>query len=151
MNQVIKKSLHTENIPHLLRHLDSQIIKLQFSNHFRYRCDLLYFLEPTNIVKRYYASTQRVKRLRNENIGNTLLGNVVNISNAKYEKKSFQHAKSVYSVACPISLFQFDVVVKETSPTSVITPHRKGAKLKCASASQATKFPRKRSEAKDPS
>ena len=47
-----------------------------------------------------------------------------------------------------ISLFQLDVLVKDTSPTSVITPQRMDANLKCASARQATNFPWKTSEVK---
>ena len=46
-------------------------------------------------------------------------------------------------LVCHISLFQFEVLVTNTSPTSVITPHRKGGKLKCAGSRQATKLPRK--------
>ncbi|XP_074625866.1 coadhesin-like [Acropora palmata] len=42
----------------------------------------------------------------------------------------------------------FEVLVTKTSPTSVITPHRKGGKLKCAGSRQATKLPRKTSEVK---
>jgi len=47
-----------------------------------------------------------------------------------------------------LSIFQLDVLVKDTSPTGVITSHRMDAKLKCASARQATKFPWKTSEVK---
>ena len=64
MTQVIKMTLHTEYMPHLLRRLESRITYSMTKNRFQYRCDLSYILHPTDILKQDRSTGTKVKRLK---------------------------------------------------------------------------------------